>query len=157
MIVAIGNIKKLESCHMPMLEELFVQIHSVRWTSPILRLNTLTSLDLIACEGARIGSFLDVLESLEAMPLLQRLHLHDMLPVKEHEDECAGRTASLPYLRAIWIIDVASSCIKLFQHIAFPPDAAIALEVTQSWVPLDLSDLLAAAANTSNLLCTTHD
>lgn len=111
-----------EKCDMPSLERLEINNYYQRWASPIFR-PTLTRLVLATTVVSLQPSPLsEVLDALEAMPLLEYVELKNELPSIASAGELGGatRVIDLPNLAELRVTDAGLSCASLLEHMSFP-------------------------------------
>lgn len=133
-------------CELPSLEKLDVALLPYSSIQSMFR-PTLKSLTISTCTIPGIASVL--LDALQDMPLLETLKLHQVLP--EHSTtrkEASSPVVSLSHLRYLYLSRCgATECADFLDHLSFPSDTALHLDMRpcgrQLWCSLVIPALSA--------------
>ncbi|OJT10898.1 hypothetical protein TRAPUB_12582 [Trametes pubescens] len=138
-----------------------LQIHriAVDWSNPLF-CNTLRTLIIHAVydNAPSPGEFSQLLDALEAMPLLETLRLNESIPRMPDDatqlSRNVQRTISLPHLRCIELFSDAIDSANLLRHISAPPELRLTVNGRTERGVADLVRIFGECLGRSTPLCT---
>ncbi|KAH9940823.1 uncharacterized protein BXZ73DRAFT_42496 [Epithele typhae] len=127
-----GVLPTLFSSETPHLRRLKIKWLSIAWTNPLF-CPTLTNLTVISRSDSSfcLGSFSQLLQTLETLTCLRSLELNKSIPRLPDEELSVPDTwrspVDLPCLQSLTLNADALDCANLLQHLTFPSDARLSV------------------------------